>query len=70
MKASIHDRLVEIRDRYEEVAHLLADPGVIADTDRFRDLSREYSRLEPVVRDFGAYERAAGDFAAAEEMCA
>jgi len=69
MKASIRDRLVELRDRYEEVAHLLADPGVIADTDRFRDLSREYSRLEPVVRDFGAYERVAGDFAAAEEMC-
>ena len=70
MKASIRDRLVELKERYEEVSHLLADPEVIGDTNRFRDLSREYSRLEPVVRDFAACEAAQGDLAAAEELLA
>ena len=70
MKASIRDRLSELTERYEEVSELLADPEVIGDTDRFRDLSREYARLEPVVKDFAVYESACGDLAAAKEMSA
>ena len=70
MKASIRDRLVELKERYEEVSALLADADVIRDNDKFRELSREYSRLEPVVKDFGAYEAAATELAAAEEICA
>jgi len=70
VKASIRDRLVELKERYEEVSHLLADAAVITDNDRFREYSREYARLEPVVRDFGAFEKAAADLASAEEFCA
>jgi peptide chain release factor 1 len=70
VKASIRDRLVELKERYEEVSQLLAEPQIIGDNDRFRELSREYSRLEPVVRDFRRYESAAADLAAADEMCA
>ena len=70
MKSSIRERLVELTERYEEISHLLADPEVIADKDRFRDLSREFSRLEPVVRDFAAFQAAAEDLAAAGELCA
>jgi peptide chain release factor 1 len=68
VKASIRDRLVELKERYEEVSQLLSDSGVIADKDKFRDLSREYSRLEPVVKDFAAFEAVAVDLAEAEEM--
>jgi protein subunit release factor A len=69
VKPSIRDRLVELKERYEEVSHLLADPGVIGDNDRFRDYSREYSRLEPVVRDFSAFEAAEKELASASEIC-
>jgi len=68
VKPSIRERLVALTERYEEISHLLADPGVIADKNRFRDLSREFARLEPVVKDFRAFESAARDLAAAEEM--
>jgi peptide chain release factor 1 len=68
VKESIRERLVALTERYEEVSHLLADPQVIADKDRFRDLSREFSRLEPVVKDFAAFEAASSDLAAAEEI--
>jgi len=47
---------------------LLSDPDTIADQVRFRDLSREYARLEPVVRDFREWRRVEGDLAAAREM--
>jgi peptide chain release factor 1 len=70
VKDSIRDRLVELKERHEEISHLLADPDIIGDSDRFRDLSREFARLEPVVKDFSAFESAAGDLAAADEMCA
>jgi peptide chain release factor 1 len=70
VRDSIRDRLVALKERYEEVSHLLADPGVIADQDRFRELSREFARLEPVVKDFAAFEAAMRDRAAAEEISA
>jgi peptide chain release factor 1 len=70
MKESIVDKLEHTRDRFEEIAGLLADPDVIGDQNRFRDLSREYSRLEPVVSLFRRYQALVGDIAAATEMAA
>ena len=70
MKASIVDKLEHTRDRFEEISGLLADPDVIGDQNRFRDLSREYSRLEPVVSLFRRYLALQDDIAAAEEMAA
>jgi len=69
VKGSIRERLVELKERHEEVSHLLADSEVIADKDKFRDLSREFSRLEPVVKDFERFEAVTGDLSAADEMC-
>ena len=68
MKDSIRLKLESVRDRFEEIAGLLADPDVIADQNQFRDLSKEYSRVEPVVKSFQQYEGILGDIAAAEEM--
>ena len=56
-------------ERFEEVGHLLSDADVIADQNRFRDLSKEYARLEALAKDFGAYQRLERDVAAAQEMC-
>ena len=68
MKESIRDKLTTLAERYEEIAHLLSDPETIADQNRFRELSREYARLEPVVKDFGAYRKLEEDIQSAEEM--
>jgi peptide chain release factor 1 len=68
MKDTIHNKLEDTRDRFEEISGLLSDPGVIANQNRFRDLSREYARLEPVVALFREYGKLTGDIAAAEEM--
>ena len=68
MKDSIRTKLERLVERFDEVGHLLSDPEVIGDNNRFRDLSREYSRLEPVTRAFNDYRRAANDLADAEKM--
>jgi len=68
MKDSIRQKLETVRDRFEEIAGLLADPEVIGKQNQFRDLSMEYARLEPVVGLFTEYEDLNGDIVAAEEM--
>ena len=68
MKASLLDKLDALSDRHEEVSALLGDAETIADQERFRDLSREYSELEDVVRCYGDYRSVADDVAEARAM--
>ncbi|WED22509.1 peptide chain release factor 1 [Vibrio sp. JC009] len=68
MKPSILTKLETLVERYEEVQHLLGDPDVIGDQDKFRALSKEYSQLEEVTKCFQAYQQAQEDLAAAQEM--
>jgi len=57
MKASILEKLQNITERHEEVGALLSDPDVIGDQNRFRDLSKEYAELEPVVKTYADYSQ-------------
>ena len=49
MKPSIESKLNQVTARYEEIKGLLADPKVTDDLNRYRDLSKEYSQIEPLV---------------------
>ena len=55
-------------DRFEEIGHLLSEPEIIADQNRFRDLSKEYSRLEQIAKDFEAFRKVEQGIRDAEEM--
>ena len=68
MKTSIQEKLILMTERFEEISQLLADPEVIADQHRFRDLSREYARLNPIVKDIETFQTLEKDIQAAEEM--
>ncbi len=68
MKDSIVTKLASLVERHEEVTALLSAPEVIADQGRFRELSREYARLEPLVHDYRAWRGACADREAAREM--
>lgn len=68
MKSSILVKLETLVERYEEVQHLLGDPGIIGDQNKFRALSKEYSQLEEITLCFQAYQQAQDDLEAAEEM--
>jgi peptide chain release factor 1 len=68
MLPSLRRKLELLAERREELERLLADPGVIGDAERFRNLSREFSQLEPVATALAAETRARRDLAAAEAM--
>ena len=68
MKKSIQVRLDELVERFEELSHLLSEPSVISNQDKFRDLSKEYSRLEEIAKDFNAFKKIEADIRDAEEM--
>ena len=57
MKASILAKLDNLNERYQEVAALLSDAeSTITDQNKFRDLSKEYAELEPVVKAYLGYQ--------------
>ncbi len=70
MKPSILTKLETLVDRQEEVAALLAEPEVMADQNQFRQLSVEYSQLDPVVIEFKKFRQAIEDQETATEMLA
>jgi peptide chain release factor 1 len=68
MKDSIRHKLERLAERHEEVSALLADPDVIGNTDKFRELSMEYSRTEPVVSRYRQYLGLLSERQSAQEM--
>ncbi len=70
MKESIRNRLRQVQDRYEEIAMLLAEPDAFSDPDRFRELSREYAQIEPVVQAWKRWQQATRAMEEADQMMA
>lgn len=68
MKESIINKLNNLVERHEELAGLMSDPDVISNQNQFRDLSKEYAQLEPVVKCFKEYNTSREDLESAEEM--
>jgi len=68
MKSSLITKLEMLTDRHEEVSALLSDSQTIADQNKFRELSREYSELEPVVTCYAQYSQVEADIEEARQM--
>ncbi len=68
MKASIRQKLDQLAERFEEVGRLLAEPDATSIQSRFRELSMEYARLEPLARHYGEYRRLERDLLTAHEF--
>jgi peptide chain release factor 1 len=70
MKDSIQSKLQKLTQRYEEIASLLADPKIIANQNKFRDLSKEYAQIEPIAMSFKQYQALQADIESAKAMLA
>ncbi|KAF1714027.1 peptide chain release factor 1 [Pseudoxanthomonas yeongjuensis] len=68
MTPTLRRKLEALAERREELERLLSDPGVVADNDRFRRYSREFSQLEPVSTALSEEAKAKRDLAAAEAL--
>jgi peptide chain release factor 1 len=68
VKESIADNLHQVSARHEEIALLLSEPEIFSDQNRFRDLSREYSQLEPVVMSWREWQQVRATIDEATQM--
>ena len=68
MKASMQLKLESLAERFAEVTALLSEQEVIADQNRFRELSMEYSQLEPLSKTWQAYQQAKSSHVDAQAM--
>ncbi len=62
------ERLEHVRRRYEELTRLLADPDVLQNQDRRREISKEHSDLTPLMRVYDRYVKARQDLAGLREL--
>lgn len=68
MKESLKLKLITLSHRYREIAAMLSDPAIINNQNKFRELSREYAQLEPIVNCFAQYQQNEKDYLAAQDM--
>ena len=70
MKEAIRRRLERVADRHAEIERMLADPQVLARSDRFRDLSMEFARIDPIARGLARLTGRERELAAARAVAA
>src|SRR5690554_117830 len=68
MKPSIQAKLDHLADRFEELSALLSDPETLGDQEQYRNYSKEYSDLEPIIQTYQAYQQAQEGIEAAQQM--
>lgn len=62
------DKIQKIEQRYNELGITLSDPNVIADYEKFRDLSKQRKQMEETVATYNAYKEARDAIAEAKEL--
>lgn len=68
MRESLLKKLETLLERHEELGALLSDPGIISDQKKFRDFSKEYAQLEPLVAVYKSYQSCKSNIKGLQEM--
>ncbi len=68
MKQSLIEKLKRIGYRYRDISALLSDPDVMNNQNQYRELTKEYAQLEPVVLAYRAHQDNAAALDSAESM--
>ncbi|MBT4964550.1 MAG: peptide chain release factor 1 [Francisellaceae bacterium] len=55
MNSSATEKLNSLQERYMEISHLLSDPNILADQNKYRALTQEYAEIEPIVKSYALY---------------
>ena len=62
------DRLHALKIRFEELSEKLSSPEVVSDQKKFRDLSKDYKDLEPVVGAYNKYKLILDNISSSKEL--
>lgn len=68
LKSSLLIKLDSLQERFEEVGALLSDPEVMSNQNQQRELGKEYSELEPVVKSYRQYRQIESDIEEAKSL--
>ncbi len=68
MKDSIRSKLEHLVERLDEVNVLICEPDVINDQKKFTTLTKEYSKLTPIIETFNSFNSAQEDLDEAMDM--
>ena len=66
--ASLIQKLTALTHQYQDIGVLLSDSDVLANQNRYRELSQEYAHLEPIVACFDRYQADALAYEEAKAM--
>ena len=66
----IEELVKQIETRFAELGEQMTDPEVISDRERYAEVGRAYSQLEPAAKLAAQWRRAQDDAAGAEELLA
>ena len=64
----IMDKVQAVADRYDELSELLADPEVLADSQRYQELSKEEGEIRETVEKYREYRKVVDSIAENEEL--
>jgi peptide chain release factor 1 len=70
LKESLLRKLKNLGHRYIEIGGLLSDTVIISDQDRYRELSREYAQLEPIITAYNNYQETKESWIETQDMLA
>jgi peptide chain release factor 1 len=70
MDEKLAGRLDELKQRYADILVEMADPEVLTDQDRYRDVSIHHAELRPIIETFDEYQAAEAEMEEATEMAA
>ena len=68
MTPSIRRKLEALAERHQEISLLLSQPEVLADNNRFRELSQEYAQLAPIAASLHEHDQAERELAQSRAM--
>ncbi len=66
----MEEKLISIIERYEEVTKLLNAPDVVNDMNRYKEVTREFKRLTPIVETAKKYLKISSDLSSNKELIA
>ncbi len=66
----ILEKLEGVKIRFEEVGHLITDPEIIADMNRYVRLNKEYKDLEPIIESYKNYKNVLSNIKTSKEILA
>lgn len=64
----ILEKLLGVKERFEEVGRLITEPDIIADMKKYVRLNKEYKELEPIVEAYKNYKNVISNIDSAREI--